>query len=218
MGTSEIYRAVLSLDEVVDALVVDLPRGNSQGYMPLFVVLRNGVDLDDEPRRPDPGADPGGLLAAPCAGRDPSDRRGPPHAVGQVLEVPVKRILSGEPIDTALSRDSLANPDSLRPFELLAERPNGGTSDLRLRSRPLRAHAVSEDRTERSSSRRSPLASGTTSAPTARSRRARSSAARSTSGSRTSISRTTTGLRTGPPRRRSAASWRPISARIATSS
>jgi acetoacetyl-CoA synthetase len=37
--------------------------------------------------------------------------------------VPVKRILSGEPADTALSRDSLANPDALRPFEELAATP-----------------------------------------------------------------------------------------------
>jgi len=40
---------------------------------------------------------------------------------GKVLEVPVKRILSGEPADRALSRDSLADPDALRPFEVLAE-------------------------------------------------------------------------------------------------
>jgi acetoacetyl-CoA synthetase len=40
---------------------------------------------------------------------------------GKVLEVPVKRILSGEPADRALSRDSLADPDALRPFEALAE-------------------------------------------------------------------------------------------------
>jgi acetoacetyl-CoA synthetase len=39
---------------------------------------------------------------------------------GKVLEVPVKRILSGEPADAALSRDSLANPEALRPFEELA--------------------------------------------------------------------------------------------------
>ena len=38
-----------------------------------------------------------------------------------MLEVPVKRILSGEPADRALSRDSLADPDALRPFEVLAE-------------------------------------------------------------------------------------------------
>src|SRR5947199_6262976 len=45
MGTSEIYRVVLALDDVVDALVVD-----ADGYMPLFVVLRDGVELDDDLR------------------------------------------------------------------------------------------------------------------------------------------------------------------------
>ena len=49
MGTSEIYRAVLALDEVVDALVVDLPLEGTDGFMPLFVVLRPGARLDDEP-------------------------------------------------------------------------------------------------------------------------------------------------------------------------
>ena len=56
MGTSEIYRAVLDVDEVVDAIVVDLPREGTDGWMPLFVVLRDGVTLDDalvgrDPRR-----------------------------------------------------------------------------------------------------------------------------------------------------------------------
>jgi acetoacetyl-CoA synthetase len=123
MGTAEIYSAVLALDEVVDALVVDLPREGTQGYMPLFVVLRNGVALDD-------------ALAARIRERireDCSPRHVPdevrsiaevPRTLsGKVLEVPVKRILSGEPADTALSRDSLANPDALRPFEELAATP-----------------------------------------------------------------------------------------------
>ena len=43
MGTSEIYRVVLGLDEVVDALVIDLPLPGTSGFMPLFVVLRPGV-------------------------------------------------------------------------------------------------------------------------------------------------------------------------------
>ena len=47
MGTSEIYRAVLDIDDVVDALVVDLPREGTDGWMPLFVVLREGASLDD---------------------------------------------------------------------------------------------------------------------------------------------------------------------------
>ena len=47
MGTSEIYRAVLAVDDVIDALVVDVPREGSEAWMPLFVVLREGVSLDD---------------------------------------------------------------------------------------------------------------------------------------------------------------------------
>jgi acetoacetyl-CoA synthetase len=120
MGTAEIYRAVLALDEIVDALVVDLPRAGTQGYMPLFVVLRDGSTLDDElvgriraRVREDcsPRHVPDEVRAIPAVPRTLS---------GKVLEVPVKRILAGEPADTALSRDSLANPDALRPFEELA--------------------------------------------------------------------------------------------------
>src|SRR5205814_6805476 len=48
MGTSEIYRAVLADDAIVDALVVDVPRAGSEGWMPLFVVLRDGEQLTDE--------------------------------------------------------------------------------------------------------------------------------------------------------------------------
>ena len=124
MGTAEIYRAALSLDEIVDALVVDLPREGTQGYMPLFVVLRDGVSLDDElvarlraRIREDcsPRHVPDEVRAVPAVPRTLS---------GKVLEVPVKRILSGEPADRALSRDSLADPDALRPFEELAADPN----------------------------------------------------------------------------------------------
>jgi acetoacetyl-CoA synthetase len=120
MGTAEIYRAVLAVDEVVDALVVDLPREGTQGYMPLFVVLRPGAALDDalaaEIRtriRDDcsPRHVPDEIRAVPAVPRTLS---------GKVLEVPVKRILSGEPAESALSRDSLADPDALRPFEELA--------------------------------------------------------------------------------------------------
>jgi acetoacetyl-CoA synthetase len=124
MGTSEIYRAVLAVPEVVDALVVDLPRAGTDGWMPLFVVLRDGEKLDDE-------------LAASIRRRvreDCSPRHVPneirqieavPRTLsGKVLEVPVKRILTGTPADQAASRESLANPEALDYFvELAAEQP-----------------------------------------------------------------------------------------------
>jgi acetoacetyl-CoA synthetase len=42
MGTAEIYRAVLRVDEVADALVVDVPEDGEENWMPLFVVLTEG--------------------------------------------------------------------------------------------------------------------------------------------------------------------------------
>ncbi|MDX6724097.1 MAG: acetoacetyl-CoA synthetase [Solirubrobacteraceae bacterium] len=122
MGTSEIYRAVLALDEITDALVVDIPRPGTDGWMPLFVVLREGAELDD------------GLTKqiAKRIREDCSPRHVPNevHAIeevprtlsGKVLEVPVKRILMGQSPDQAASRDSLANPGSLDQFVEMAER------------------------------------------------------------------------------------------------
>jgi len=47
MGTAEIYSAVEALPEVLDSMVVDLEYLGRASYMPLFVVLRTGVVLDD---------------------------------------------------------------------------------------------------------------------------------------------------------------------------
>jgi acetoacetyl-CoA synthetase len=116
MGTAEIYRAVLSVDEVVDALVIDVPREGTDGWMPLFVVLRPGAVLDDS------------LVAAirrrireDCSPRHvPDEIRAIPEVPrtlsGKVLEVPVKRILSGVAPEEAASRESLANPAALDYF------------------------------------------------------------------------------------------------------
>jgi acetoacetyl-CoA synthetase len=126
MGTSEIYSAVLALDEIVDALVVDVPRDGGDSWMPLFVVLREGAVLDDA------------LVAAvkkrireDCSPRHtPNEVRAidevPRTLSGKVLEVPVKRILMGDSPDKAAARDSLQNPKALDYFvELAAEVGDG---------------------------------------------------------------------------------------------
>jgi len=126
MGTSEIYRAVLGMDEVVDALVVDVPRDGEESWMPLFVVLREGARLDDVLTR--------GLarrIREDCSPRHvPNDvfaiAEVPRTLSGKVLEVPVKRILTGTPAEKAASRDSLQNPAALDWFvELAAGRGSG---------------------------------------------------------------------------------------------
>ena len=122
MGTSEIYRAVLAVDAVVDALVVDIPREGEENWMPLFVVLAEGAELDDD-------------LVAQIRRRireDCSPRHVPNEVIridevprtlsGKALEVPVKRILMGTPPEQAASRESLANPAALDPFVARAAR------------------------------------------------------------------------------------------------
>jgi acetoacetyl-CoA synthetase len=120
MGTSEIYRAVLDVPEVMDALVLDLPRDGTDGWMPLFVVLRDGVSLDDELV-----AEIRRRVREDCSPRHvPNEVRAIPEVPrtlsGKVLEVPVKRILTGTPADQAVSRESLANPEALDYFVEMA--------------------------------------------------------------------------------------------------
>jgi acetoacetyl-CoA synthetase len=121
MGTSEIYRAVLSVDAVQDALVVDVPREGEENWMPLFVVMKDGADLDD---------DTVGAIRARVR-EDCSPRHVPNEVIaipeiprtlsGKVLEVPVKRVLMGESPDKAASRESLANPEAFDWFVDYAE-------------------------------------------------------------------------------------------------
>jgi acetoacetyl-CoA synthetase len=125
MGTSELYRAVLSLDEVLDALVVDLPKAGTDGFIELFVVLRDGTPLDDElvgriRKR----------LREDCSPRHVPDAveqiaEVPRTLSGKTLEVPVKRILMGVAPERAASRDALANPAALDWF---VERARAGSA------------------------------------------------------------------------------------------
>jgi acetoacetyl-CoA synthetase len=120
MGTSEIYRAVSAVPQVLDALVVDVPRQGTESWMPLFVVLQEGAELNDDltgeiKRR----------IREQCSPRHVPNEifqiaEVPRTLSGKVLEVPVKRILMGEAPEKAASRDSLANPNSLDYFRELA--------------------------------------------------------------------------------------------------
>jgi acetoacetyl-CoA synthetase len=125
MGTSEIYRAVQTVPEVIDSLVVDVPRPGTEGWMPLFVVLREGTELGDalrdEIKR---------RIREQCSPRHVPNEifqidEVPRTLSGKVLEVPVKRILTGTAPEQAASRDSLANPESLDYFVSLGERLAG---------------------------------------------------------------------------------------------
>ncbi|WP_018808211.1 acetoacetate--CoA ligase [Salinispora arenicola] len=123
LGTAEFYSVVEGLDEVVDSLVVHLEDAEGgAGELLLFVVPAEGVELDDA------------LRARICRElRTALSPRHVPDEIHQVravprtlsakkLEVPVKKILTGTPVDSAAATGALANPESLTAFAGLAQR------------------------------------------------------------------------------------------------
>jgi acetoacetyl-CoA synthetase len=113
MGTSELYSAVEALPEVVDSLVVDLEYLGRESYMPLFVVLRAGHTLDDVVQAK--------IVNAIKTALSP---RFVPNAIFQVAEIPrtlsgkkqelpIKKLLLGQPLEKVVNKDAMANPGCL---------------------------------------------------------------------------------------------------------
>lgn len=116
MGSSEIYRVVEDIPEILDSLVVGVERPGGGYYMPLFVVLREDTVLDE-------------ALKAKIRDRIRSNLT--PHHVpdeviaiaevprtlnGKKLEVPVKKLFMGTPLEKAISIDSMSNPQAMQYF------------------------------------------------------------------------------------------------------
>jgi acetoacetyl-CoA synthetase len=126
LGTSEIYSVVEEIDEVLDSLVVHL---EEQDELLLFVVLRPGLELDDELRKRIAGAlreslsprhAPDTVVAVPAI---------PRTLTGKKLEVPVKRILTGARVAEVASSDALVEPSSIEPFSEYASARAGDAGD-----------------------------------------------------------------------------------------
>jgi acetoacetyl-CoA synthetase len=116
IGTAEIYAALESVEEVTDALIVNLDLPGGRFFMPLFVTLDNGTVLDDALRRKI--AD---RLRSQYSARHVPDRiiqvaAIPATLTGKKMEVPVRKILLGTPPDEAANRNAMANPQSLDAF------------------------------------------------------------------------------------------------------
>jgi acetoacetyl-CoA synthetase len=128
MGTSELYRAVEALPEVLDSLVVDLEYLGRESYMPLFVVLRPGAVLDGEMKGRINGAIrtalsprfvPDEIFQAPEIPRTLS---------GKKQELPIKKLLLGQPLEKVVNRDAMANPACLDWYLALAQRRAAGSA------------------------------------------------------------------------------------------
>ncbi len=123
MGTAEFYRVVEGLDEVVDSLVVDASDPGGEGRLLLFVVLRPGVELDDGLRNRIRAAVRADLSPRHVPDRIDAIAEVPRTLSGKKLEVPVKRVLAGVPLEQAVSEGALANPDAIHQVVALARDP-----------------------------------------------------------------------------------------------
>jgi acetoacetyl-CoA synthetase len=120
MGTSELYSAVEALPEVMDSMVVDLEYLGHESYMPLFVVLREGVTLTAEVQAK--------IVESIKTALSP---RFVPNEIFQVAEIPrtlsgkkqelpIKKLLLGQPIEKVVNREAMANPACLDWYVALA--------------------------------------------------------------------------------------------------
>ena len=122
MGSSDIYRVVEALPEVLDSLVVGIEQPGGGYYMPLFVVLRAGVQLDDAlksrikqtlRKQVSPHHVPDEIIAI---------QEVPMTLSGKKTEVPVKKLFMGVPVEKAVSMDALSNPQAIAYFITFAQK------------------------------------------------------------------------------------------------
>jgi acetoacetyl-CoA synthetase len=127
MGTSELYRAVEALPQVVDSLVVDLEYLGRPSWMALFVVLRDGLVLDGELSERLRA-----VIRSALSPRHVPDEIFQVSAIprtlsGKKMELPVKKLLLGADPDSVLKRDAMANAASVDWFVTLAARRRQAT-------------------------------------------------------------------------------------------
>jgi acetoacetyl-CoA synthetase len=120
MGTSELYSAVEALPEVMDSLVVDLEYLGRDSYMPLFVVLRPGVTLDNALRDKLNQAIKTALSPRFLPNEIFQVAEIPRTLSGKKQELPIKKLLLGQPIERVVNKDAMANPACLDWYVALA--------------------------------------------------------------------------------------------------
>jgi acetoacetyl-CoA synthetase len=118
LGTAEFYSVVEGIDEVADSVVVHLDERGDE--LLLFVVLADGLELDDALRDRIRRELRAGLSPRHVPDEIHQVRAVPRTLSSKKLEVPVKRILTGTPVESAAAKGALANPESLAAFEELA--------------------------------------------------------------------------------------------------
>lgn len=117
IGTAEIYNAVEALAEIKDSLIICIEKEDGSFFMPLFVVLHQNEVLNDELKNKikaqlrkqySPRHVPDAIFTVPEI----------PYTIsGKKMEMPIKKILMGTPVEKAVSLDAMRNPHSIEWFK-----------------------------------------------------------------------------------------------------
>jgi acetoacetyl-CoA synthetase len=121
MGTSELYSAVEALPEVMDSMVVDLEYLGKESYMPLFVVLRLGTAFDDALKAKLNNAIKVALSPRFIPNEIFQVAEIPRTLSGKKQELPIKKLMLGQPLEKVVNRDAMANPGCLDWYVALAQ-------------------------------------------------------------------------------------------------
>ena len=116
IGTAEVYRALTEVPEIEDALIVNLDLPGGGFFMPLFVKLKDGLELDDAMREKVRTRMRGAYSARHVPDKVFQVAAIPYTLTGKKMEVPVRRILMGVPVERAANRAAMSNVESLDFF------------------------------------------------------------------------------------------------------
>lgn len=124
IGTAEVYNAVEILEEVKDSLVICIERENGSFYMPLFVVLQNEIVLNDTLKTKIKNS-----LRKQYSPRHVPDEiievNAIPYTIsGKKMEMPIKKIFMGMPLEKSISLDAMKNPESIDEYLVLKNKIN----------------------------------------------------------------------------------------------
>jgi acetoacetyl-CoA synthetase len=116
IGTAEIYRSVSGIQDVEDSIIVNLDLPHEKFFMPLFVKLADGKQLTDDLKK-----QINAKLKADYSPRHVPDEiyqveEVPYTLTGKKMEVPLRKILMGAPVEKAANKDAMSNPHSLEWF------------------------------------------------------------------------------------------------------
>jgi len=124
MGSADIYQAVDTIPEIEDSLVIGAEQPDGGYWMPLFVVLREGARLTDHLADRIRAA-----IRETASPRHVPDEIIPVAAVprtrtGKKLEVPIKRLMQGAALADVADPQTVADPDTLKPYAAIAAARN----------------------------------------------------------------------------------------------